>query len=119
MLVGKEWDDIDIEKLERLYKDEDMSVNEMMLQLPGRTADAIRLKANRLGFNRPLTDKNVPEVVSISDLKWSTHKENDRSTIYQESLDLVEAIAKVMDGKGVAATGYHGWRAEATISRGG
>jgi len=115
-LVSKEWDKAELEKLEKLYKDKDVTVDEMRLQLPGRTEDAIRIKANRLGFNRPLTDRN--EVVSLSDLKWSTHKENDRSTVYQESLNLIEAIAEVMGNEAVAATGYHQWNPEATISRG-
>ena len=110
----KEWSEFELEKLNNLYNDNKATIEDMMLQLPGRTANAIRLKSSRLGLSRPVIDG----FVTPSELRWTTHDQGNRSSTHEDSLSLLEAIAGVMEGADVAATGYRGRKAEMMITRG-
>jgi len=110
----REWGKGELEKLSKLYDDNKATIEEMMLQLPGRTENAIRLKASRLGLARPVIDG----FIGISDLRWTTHEHDDRLNIHEDALDLQEAIAEVMSSETLAATGYRGRKPEVTINRG-
>ena len=49
----KGWTVKEEETLERLYNDPHATVEEIIRALPGRSLNAIRLRANRLGLKRP------------------------------------------------------------------
>jgi hypothetical protein len=50
-----DWSQEELKKLGELYPCNDKTIEEIVSQLPGRTQNAIRLKASRLGLNRPFT----------------------------------------------------------------
>jgi hypothetical protein len=50
-----EWSQEEIRKLGEFYPRPDKTIEEIASQLPGRTQNAIRLKASRLGLIRPFT----------------------------------------------------------------
>ena len=50
-----DWSQEELQKLKDLYSRPDKTIEEIVSQLPGRTQNAIRLKANRLGLHRPFT----------------------------------------------------------------
>ena len=52
MVRAREWSEEELEKLERLYTS-NMPFDEVLLEFPDRTSNAIRLKASRMGFRRP------------------------------------------------------------------
>jgi len=55
-----EWSQEELKKLKELYPHPDKTIEEIASQLPGRTQNAIRLKANRLGLIRPFTLRWTP-----------------------------------------------------------
>ena len=55
-----EWSQQEIHKLNELYSRPDKTIEEIDSHLPGRTQNAIRLKANRLGLIRPFTPHWMP-----------------------------------------------------------
>lgn len=59
MVRVKEWSELEISKLEKYYPSS-MAFDEILLELPQRTSNAVRLKASRLGLRRPLL---MPEMV--------------------------------------------------------
>jgi hypothetical protein len=52
----KGWTANEEEKLERLYPDPHITFEEITKALPGRSPNAIRLRANRLGLKRPVLE---------------------------------------------------------------
>jgi hypothetical protein len=50
-----EWSQEELKKLRELYPRSDKTIEEIVSQLPGRTQNAIRLKASRLSLIRPFT----------------------------------------------------------------
>ncbi len=48
----KEWTDEEVKRLTKLYTS-NKSFDEIMLEFPARTSNAVRLKASRLGLRRP------------------------------------------------------------------
>jgi len=55
-----EWSQEEIRKLGELYPHSDKTIEEIVSQLPGRTQNAIRLKASRLSLTRPFTIRWMP-----------------------------------------------------------
>jgi hypothetical protein len=55
-----EWSQEELKKLKELYPRPDKTIEEIVSQLPGRTQNAIRLKASRLGLTRPFTFRLMP-----------------------------------------------------------
>ncbi|MFP3950607.1 MAG: SANT/Myb-like DNA-binding domain-containing protein [Candidatus Bathyarchaeia archaeon] len=61
---AKEWTNAEIERLKRLYPS-NMVFEEIVDMFPERTANAIRLKASRMGLRRPLTASNIYPAKSL------------------------------------------------------
>jgi hypothetical protein len=55
-----DWSQEELKKLKELYPRPDKTIEEIDSQLPGRTKNAIRLKASRLGLIRPFTIRWTP-----------------------------------------------------------
>jgi hypothetical protein len=58
-----EWSQEELKKLRELYPRSDKTIEEIVSQLPGRTQNAIRLKASRLGLIRPFTRHWTPNSI--------------------------------------------------------
>lgn len=109
----REWDDLELGKLVRLYTDRNVDVEEIVAQLPGRTETAIRLKASRLGLHREdLT------ILRISELNWTIHEKGDRILIVASHLNLSESVRRIMESNGeYEATGYEDTMPQVTIKK--
>ena len=115
-MANDEWKDWELGKLWRLYRDPDVSIDEVDRQLPKRTKTAIRLKASREGISRI---REAPDNrSSLSGLSWRIHYNGDRQAVVEMDLTLQEAMKYVMDSKDdLAATGYQAFKPIATIHR--
>lgn len=47
------WSDEEVQRLRLLYPNPNKSFEELLAEFPGRTANSLRLKASRLGLERP------------------------------------------------------------------
>jgi len=63
-LKPKEWTDEEVRKLRELYSS-NLPFEEVARNFPGRTKNAIRLKASRLGIRRPY----AAQVVQVNPIK--------------------------------------------------
>jgi hypothetical protein len=57
------WTKEELKLLSKAYTDPELSIEEIMELLPGRTEPAIRIKASRLGIRRPVIE--VPQDIRI------------------------------------------------------
>ena len=83
-----DWSDEEIEKLQDIYTPYDNTIEEITSQLPGRTQNAIRLKASRLGLYRslPYIPKELQETFPSLEYDKSTKllSQNDTNSIYNK-----------------------------------
>lgn len=113
-MANDEWQEWELGKLFKLYRDPDVSIDEIDRQLPRRTQTAIRLKASREGIPRGI--KEPPS--SFSGLLWRIHERGNRYEIIENNLSFKEAAGILMSSDyGVEATGFRGFLPVVSLSR--
>jgi hypothetical protein len=65
MARAREWTDDEVDKLRQIYSSM-MSFDEITLEFPWRTSNAIRLKASRLGLHRPTLETHLIKAQKVT-----------------------------------------------------
>jgi len=85
------WTDEEIETLRRVYPDPRNSFEEIMRHLPGRTENAIRLKASRLSIERKTIygDQYTSALEIVKQAYYSTEDPTTKALL-SDALDILD-----------------------------
>jgi len=85
------WTDEEVQRLRQLYSNPNKTFEEVVSEFPGRTMNSIRLKACRLGLERPRVLYGTYSV-AVEKLKDAYGRESIREikAILEDALDILE-----------------------------